>query len=746
MEHTPSDDWMKRITALEAVVEQIPALGSTYLHHPAWYNTPKVLLHLSLPIQELIKDPRSTVVRRVCVALTTLFQRCQSDARLLFRDIMNTVLIVQGQTVQTIRNAVTTMIVDAIPQVPCKSVMPFWMERLKDKSPTIRDACSLYLGVALQSWSSLEQDTYLTDDIWYQVGTALMKTLRDPSPNVRQHTKTTLVYMQQQYPLRYETLIYDPNGPAAKDTKLLQWLTSLSRHDGDGNVPDDLSLASKYTYNSESRFAVTGTTATTAHRNMMTNATSTTTTTTATTTNTSTTMNNPLRISSPRLLKLQTHPRGTSSSNPPMEETHSMSSGFGGRSSLLQSQLPLRNSTIPFSIAVTTTTAAAAASSSNHHRTESSTSSNSSSHRNHHNSSLLQPSPPDPPETKAPLRRTTNSTNHSNSNNNIYRTATTTHETTTMPPPSTPGRNAGTPPRPKTQMYSSNQAPSTPQAQTYSALALQASQEEEEENDDAVMNGTTMDDANFEYSESQNSSSHADGAVPSMMAPPPVTSVPESPFIASMHELKKHASQRRSRNSIVMQERFKQRQQVPAPAPPQATITPTSSRDSTTVETQKSELENQQRHGNQEATATTKTASKGSTSTSSAIATSTTATPNQTVSDGTMTRSSNNNNASSYSSSTTQPPPEHIVIAIRLLRSHKSHVDQIMETLKLEMDTLRDFDRLLELSGRPTEDELITYYESIDLCLQQRYNANMTLRHEMNQLSTGGGGGGSSTE
>ena len=80
------------------------------------------------------------------------------------------------------------------------------------------------------------------------------------------------------------------------------------------------------------------------------------------------------------------------------------------------------------------------------------------------------------------------------------------------------------------------------------------------------------------------------------------------------------------------------------------------------------------------------------------------------------------------------------MIAIRLLRAHKSHVDQIMETLKLEMDTLRDFDRLLELAGRPTEEELITYYESIDLCLQQRYNANMTLRNEMNELSTGNSG------
>jgi CLASP N terminal len=680
IENTPSDDWLKRITAFEAVVEQIPALGSTYLHHPAWYNTPKVLLHLSLPIQELIKDPRSTVVRRVCVALTTLFQRCQSDARLLFKDMMHTVLIVQGQTVQTIRNAVTTMIVDAIPQVPCKSVMPFWMERLKDKSPTIRDACSLYLGVALQSWSSLEQEQYLTDEIWYQVGTALMKTLRDPSPNVRQQTKTTLMYMQQQYPIRWETLIHDPNGPAAKDTKLLQWLTSLSGGNGDDAIiPDDLSFASKYTYNSESRFAAATTTTTNNSRNAT----------------TSTTMNNPIRISSPRLLKLQTHRLAKDG----MDDSSSM--GGGGRSSLIQ-QAPQRmnQNSIPFSIAVTTTTSSAV----------SSTQRNTSSSKNNI-------PPPDPPETKGHLRRTNQNTSTTNDTT-----------ATAAPLPSTPGRNSGTPPRPKANSgihHHKTPLPTTPQAQTYSALALQASQEEEEDDDDEAANQNAIEDTNFEYSESQNSSSHNDALVVPTMVTSPAVSLPDSPFIASMHELKKHASQRRSRNSIVMKERFKQQQLQLQ----HRTITPTSSRDSTTVETQKSEMENQQRHGNKEETKTV------SSKVSSSLATTTTPQP-KVSQDNTITTT---NNSNTTPSSATQPPPEHIVIAIRLLRAHKSHVDQIMETLKLEMDTLRDFDRLLELPGRPTEEELITYYESIDLCLQQRYNANMTLRKEMNQLSTGGG-------
>jgi len=99
-----------------------------------------------------------------------------------------------------------------------------------------------------------------------------------------------------------------------------------------------------------------------------------------------------------------------------------------------------------------------------------------------------------------------------------------------------------------------------------------------------------------------------------------------------------------------------------------------------------------------------------------------------------------NTNITPKSSRTPSPKnhaPEHMIIAIRLLRAHKSHVDQIMETLKMEMDTLRDFDRLLEEPGRPTEEELINYYEAVDLCLEQRLSAGRDLRREMDRISAG---------
>ena len=68
------------------------------------------------------------------------------------------------------------MIIDSMNVVPCKMAMPIWLDRLKsDKSRTVREACSLYLGVALFVWGG--EAGYLTLEIWTQVGTALIKAL-----------------------------------------------------------------------------------------------------------------------------------------------------------------------------------------------------------------------------------------------------------------------------------------------------------------------------------------------------------------------------------------------------------------------------------------------------------------------------------------------------------------------------------------------------------------------------------------
>ena len=81
---------------------------------------------------------------------------------------------------------------------------------------------------------------------------------------------------------------------------------------------------------------------------------------------------------------------------------------------------------------------------------------------------------------------------------------------------------------------------------------------------------------------------------------------------------------------------------------------------------------------------------------------------------------------------------EHSQIAHQLLEVHKSHVDQIMETLKIEMDALKDFEQvLLEGGPRPTEEEVLDYFESVGLCLDQRTTAGNILRRGMDRMSRG---------
>jgi hypothetical protein len=239
IENVPPEEWQKRTGALQRLVSQIPT-GSDYVSEESWFNSPKTLRHLCVPLAELLRDPRSSVVKRTCEGMTSLFGKCQDDARYLFKDLMPTILGVHAQTVQIIRNYVQTMITDSLPVVQCKMVMPIWMERLKsEKSRTVREACTLYLSLALHYWS--QEDGYITNEIWMQVGASFIRVLRDPSPSVRLQAKNGLDIMRAAQLALWEKLVVDPDGPAAKDPRLQR---ALLQPDCGDNL-EDLSVASR---------------------------------------------------------------------------------------------------------------------------------------------------------------------------------------------------------------------------------------------------------------------------------------------------------------------------------------------------------------------------------------------------------------------------------------------------------------------------------------------------------------------
>ena len=76
---TSADDWQRRALALKQLVDLIPT-GTGYTEKKSWYNNPAVLRHLANPVAVLLKDARSTVVKRVCESMTVLFNKCHQAA------------------------------------------------------------------------------------------------------------------------------------------------------------------------------------------------------------------------------------------------------------------------------------------------------------------------------------------------------------------------------------------------------------------------------------------------------------------------------------------------------------------------------------------------------------------------------------------------------------------------------------------------------------------------------------------
>ena len=263
IESTVSEDWQRRTAALQALLSTIPSSygrnentddgnsssnGNT-IHHDAWYTSPPTLRHLAMPLAELIKDARSTVVKRTCDSLVELFSKCKSDARYLFKDLMPTVCSAHASTVKVIRNYVQTMVLESIPCVYCKMSMPIWLDRLKhDKSRTVREACSLYLSTSMAEWGATSDDDfdndnngYLSYEIYLQVGTILVKTLSDPSPIVRQNCKKGLEVVSTQQGKVIDGLVNDRS--LTRDLRARKLLKRLQEGDNIGD--DNISVASR---------------------------------------------------------------------------------------------------------------------------------------------------------------------------------------------------------------------------------------------------------------------------------------------------------------------------------------------------------------------------------------------------------------------------------------------------------------------------------------------------------------------
>jgi len=71
------------------------------------------------------------------------------------------------------------------------------------------------------------------------------------------------------------------------------------------------------------------------------------------------------------------------------------------------------------------------------------------------------------------------------------------------------------------------------------------------------------------------------------------------------------------------------------------------------------------------------------------------------------------------------------------LQSHKKSVDRLMEVIRFEMDALQEFEGSV---GRQKigEEQVLNYFESVGLCLDERKAIARDLEEAMERLSTGG--------
>ena len=547
-----------------------------------WYNSPPILRHLANPLSDLLKDPRSTVVKRTCENLTDLFAKCQVDARYLLKDIMPTILAVHAQTVQVIRSYVQTMIVDCLAVVPCKMAMPLWLDRLKaDKSRTVRDACSLYLSVGLSEWDAYSE-TYLTPEIWTQVCSALIKALRDPSPATRQNSKRGLETVQGRQPDIFAKLI--TRNDLVKDMRVKKTLLRIQSGE---SAADDISVgSSKYGGGSVASRSVGG-------------------------------YGGERSISGrSQFSERYGGPVGRKSS------------GYGTPRGL-RGSTPSRPSGIPTNIAVSK-----------------------------------------PVATSSSTRGATNSSNR------------------------TSGGGLGPPQRVVAAPFRAAVESPAPTAHTrHSTTAASHDNDRAHATHIPTPNDKTR------------------GSTDSMVIPLASSfDSAEMPVIASKTELIEVAAMRRqnSRRSSLLQERF--------------------ARSSSNLDHAKSDdtLLDDILDGDM--------ATNGAKS---------------------QPQTNANVGATAETPISVDPPgavggqapaqlPEHVVIAQDLLEAHKAHVDQIMETLKIEMDALKDFEHALMTSPGTreyvTEEEVLEYFESVGLCLDQRTSAGNTLRKGMDRISKGTNG------
>jgi len=203
VETVPVDQWKKRTAALDSLV-------ATIVKEP---TTPS-LVAMAPSLSQLLKDPRSTVVKLTCASLKDLFSNNQQhhystnkNYSLLLETMFPDVLDIAALTSTVIRQQVQDMAVHALLHSSCPDVLiAILLHRLHatklSKSKTVREACVLYLTTTL-----LEQHSMIEDNVLETVAHQLVSVLRDPTPSVLNQARKGLKVVRENRPPVWEHVV-----------------------------------------------------------------------------------------------------------------------------------------------------------------------------------------------------------------------------------------------------------------------------------------------------------------------------------------------------------------------------------------------------------------------------------------------------------------------------------------------------------------------------------------------------------
>lgn len=228
IETVPVDQWKKRTAALDSLVAVVKEEGQ---------QSQQQLAGMAPALSNMLKDPRSSVVKLTCASLKDLFRNADNSNNNnnnkcsdLLLDLFPTFLDIAALTSVVIRKQVQDLVEQVMPLCACRpNAISTILDRLNDpkvnKSKTVREACVLYLTLAIEHWAGKntdENNCLLSCDILQTVGNTLIGAMRDSAPTVREQARKGLQVLRQGNTETWERLVQNP--PSGRDMKIQKLL------------------------------------------------------------------------------------------------------------------------------------------------------------------------------------------------------------------------------------------------------------------------------------------------------------------------------------------------------------------------------------------------------------------------------------------------------------------------------------------------------------------------------------------